>query len=124
MAQRFQIDADQWLPLFVVNVSQGTKWACPFSHMVIGKSYPSLDSDAVHRMVVRQFEDLVRADRPLSVSQPIVGQRYGREMVTYRYPTRAEIRAELAGKDLGCHCALDEMCHADVLLRIAIGGEA
>lgn len=121
MPKRFKIE-DGWLPLGVANVSQGTQWACPFSHMVVGKSYPSLDTDAVHRMVVRQFEDLVRADRPITQSQPIVGQRYGREDVTYRYPSRDEIRAELAGKDLGCHCELDEMCHADVLLEIANGG--
>lgn len=31
----------------------------------------------------------------------------------------AEIRAELRGKNLACWCALDEPCHADVLLEIA-----
>lgn len=31
----------------------------------------------------------------------------------------AEIRAELAGKDLACWCPLDQPCHADVLLEIA-----
>lgn len=29
------------------------------------------------------------------------------------------IRAELAGRDLACWCALDQPCHADVLLEIA-----
>ena len=32
---------------------------------------------------------------------------------------RAEVRAELMGKDLACWCALDQPCHADVLLEIA-----
>lgn len=34
-------------------------------------------------------------------------------------PTHAEIRAELAGKDLACWCPLDQPCHADVLLEVA-----
>lgn len=35
------------------------------------------------------------------------------------YLSREEIRRDLAGKDLACWCALDQPCHADVLLRIA-----
>ena len=31
----------------------------------------------------------------------------------------AEVRRELAGKNLACWCELGEPCHADVLLRIA-----
>lgn len=34
-------------------------------------------------------------------------------------PREAEIRAELAGFNLACTCALDEPCHVDVLLEIA-----
>lgn len=33
--------------------------------------------------------------------------------------TVAEIRAELAGRDLACSCPLDAPCHADVLIEIA-----
>jgi Domain of unknown function (DUF4326) len=33
--------------------------------------------------------------------------------------TVADVRAELAGRDLACWCPLDEPCHADVLLRVA-----
>ncbi|MEJ2869839.1 DUF4326 domain-containing protein [Actinomycetospora sp. OC33-EN08] len=32
-------------------------------------------------------------------------------------------RSELAGHHLACWCAPDEPCHADVLLRVAAGGE-
>jgi Domain of unknown function (DUF4326) len=35
--------------------------------------------------------------------------------------TVADVRRELAGRDLACWCPLDERCHADVLLRIANG---
>ena len=31
----------------------------------------------------------------------------------------ADIRRELAGRDLACWCPLEEPCHADVLLRLA-----
>ena len=34
-------------------------------------------------------------------------------------PSRADIRASLAGRDLACWCALDGPCHAELLLRIA-----
>lgn len=38
------------------------------------------------------------------------------------YPTAAEARAELAGKDLACWCKIGDPCHADVLLELANGG--
>jgi hypothetical protein len=38
------------------------------------------------------------------------------------YPTLAEIRAQLTGRDLCCWCPLGRPCHADVLLEIANGG--
>lgn len=31
----------------------------------------------------------------------------------------AEVRRELRGRPLGCWCALDEVCHVDVLLEVA-----
>jgi hypothetical protein len=33
--------------------------------------------------------------------------------------TVADVRAELAGRDLACWCPLGEVCHADVLLAVA-----
>lgn len=33
--------------------------------------------------------------------------------------TIADVRRELAGRDLACWCPLDSPCHADVLLEIA-----
>jgi Domain of unknown function (DUF4326) len=35
------------------------------------------------------------------------------------YPSRNEIRAELAGRDLACWCPVGGPCHGDVLLEIA-----
>lgn len=34
-----------------------------------------------------------------------------------------QARTYLAGHDLACWCPLDEVCHGDVLLRVAAGGE-
>jgi hypothetical protein len=42
-----------------------------------------------------------------------------RRYVSRNGDLRAEIRAELGGKDLACWCPLDQPCHADVLLEIA-----
>lgn len=39
-------------------------------------------------------------------------------------PTVAEVRQELAGRDLACWCPLDAPCHADVLLALANPTEA
>ena len=39
--------------------------------------------------------------------------------VSVDYPSREEIRAALAGRDLACWCPLDGPCHGDVLLEIA-----
>lgn len=36
-----------------------------------------------------------------------------------RYLTVADVRAELAGKNLACWCKLNDPCHADVLLELA-----
>ena len=35
------------------------------------------------------------------------------------YPKPAEFQRELCGKDLMCWCALDQACHADVLIEVA-----
>jgi uncharacterized protein DUF4326 len=54
---------------------------------------------------VEWFEQAVEADR-----------LYGRNQLGFTY---AEIRDQLAGRDLACWCSPDLPCHADVLLRIA-----
>lgn len=41
----------------------------------------------------------------------------------YAPVTVADIRTELAGMDVACWCQLDAVCHGDVILRVAAGGE-
>lgn len=38
------------------------------------------------------------------------------------FPSDAEIKTELRGKNLACFCRLDQPCHADVLLELANKG--
>jgi hypothetical protein len=39
------------------------------------------------------------------------------------YKHVVEIRNELKGKDLMCWCPLDQLCHGDILLKIANGDQ-
>jgi hypothetical protein len=43
----------------------------------------------------------------------------GRRRLDTDPPTKADIKAELRGKNLACWCKVGEPCHGDVLLRIA-----
>lgn len=42
---------------------------------------------------------------------------------SWRKFDRADVVKHLRGKDLACWCPLDQPCHADVLLKIANGGD-
>ncbi|MBV9992366.1 MAG: DUF4326 domain-containing protein [Alphaproteobacteria bacterium] len=66
--------------------------------------------------------------RPSKWGNPFSVQTYGRESAIAKYetylqqvsgPGGALDPAELRGKNLACWCALDQACHADVLLRWA-----
>lgn len=78
----------------------------------------------------RKPENTVVVARPRPFGNPfsvIDGDRAGavalfEEAIGFGIFSVENIRAELAGKNLGCWCPLDEPCHADVLLRIANGG--
>lgn len=92
------------------------RWGNPYLVSPVAASFPSLTERQVAQFVVNDFKGLVqrghgRAPRGQRMSSP--------EYEDVTYPTIAEIRAELAGKDLACWCPLDQPCHADVLLEIA-----
>jgi hypothetical protein len=65
----------------------------------ISQGNPHTVRDVGRAEAVRLFEDDLRAGR-LAVSVD-------------------DGRHHLAGRPLGCHCRLDEACHAEVLLRVA-----
>lgn len=91
------------MPEGAVYVGRPSKW---------GNPYCTCTRDCWHMPVgspERAVELFKRA-----VAENDIGGRFHREC-----PTSADIRDGLAGKDLACWCALDQPCHADVLLEIA-----
>ena len=89
------------MPEGAVYVGRPTKWGNPFR---VGVFVPDGDPpECQHRAtrsdVVEIFED------------------YARGLLLIKPPSFEELR----GKDLACWCALDQPCHADVLLQIANG---
>lgn len=85
-------------PENTIVVSRPSKWGNPYK---LGGG---------HESAVEQFEMLV--------TNPELALKHAN---CHPVPTLAEIRAELAGKNLACWCPLDKPCHADVLLRLANG---
>ncbi len=107
------------MPEGAVYVGRPTKW---------GNSYP-LDSWAtVHgndsKDRIEEIEIPVTAVMAVAVFRREWGIRLtvfepaDAEDVAYVADRRAELE-ELRGKDLACWCALDQPCHADVLLELA-----
>lgn len=77
--------------------------------------------------------DAVIVARPSKWGNPFnVGDGFTREWAVANYRSHlkggefsylpADVRTQLAGKDLACWCPLDQPCHADVLLELANGG--
>ncbi|MBF0350922.1 MAG: DUF4326 domain-containing protein [SAR324 cluster bacterium] len=90
------------MPANTVYVGRPTKWGNP---VIISDftNESNLPNAVIARHAVQSFESLLQDDR-LDI-------------------TVDEIKKELQGKDLACWCALDQPCHADVLLEIANEGE-
>lgn len=95
------------MPAGAVYVGRPTKWGNPF--IKHGDGYPMAQAVAV---------DLFRALTKDGewFSQPLP---WPKGKIPAETTTVDEVRRELAGKDLACWCALDEPCHADVLLELA-----
>lgn len=89
-------------PEGAVSVTRSTQWGNPFR---VGKTLFLTGPKAGQTM---NRADAVKAFRN-SVTREGTRGRLIRNLV----------RTDLAGKDLMCFCALDQPCHADVLLEIA-----
>jgi hypothetical protein len=71
----------------------------------------------------------VVVSRPSKWGNPFTVAEYGRSEAVSRYRVFLQLRPcgngsrldleELRGKNLGCWCRLDQVCHADVLLELA-----
>lgn len=89
------------LPPNTVVVTRGTQWGNPF---VVSEKYEPGKSVGGFYTAVPTVEDAVETFRLWALEQPAF---------------IAAARKHLAGKNLACWCALDQPCHADVLLEIA-----
>ena len=99
MPERIQLrrSAGWRKPAGAVVVARPSKWGNPFP-FAPGTAIPD------RATAVARFREFVAGDYDPA-----------------EYPSREQIRAELAGRDLACWCPLDGPCHADVLLELANG---
>ena len=97
------------MPEGAVYVGRPSKWGNPHPWAEYVEYYPEHADDPaeLRRMASSDFQGLTEG-------------KWGDEI---DYPSVAEVRDALAGRDLACWCPLDQPCHADVLLEIANGGE-
>lgn len=86
------------MPPNTVKVDRTSKWGNPFTVADVKASGVFGSKDMLQGICVSKF----------------------RSALSYNLPfTCEEVRAELAGKDLACWCAIGSPCHADVLLELA-----
>lgn len=102
------------LPEGAVYVGRPTKWGNPFvvhsDRMQNGQRYP-MDP----KVSVSSFRSMVMECGWFPVPLP-----WPKGKIPACEPTTIEdVKRELRGKNLVCWCALDQPCHADVLLEIA-----
>lgn len=104
--QRIQLRRTKgWrMPPDTVRCARPGKWGNPFR---VGQWRNYTADDAV-----RDYVRWVRRDLAVRSFESAHGKP----------PTRAQIRAELEGKNLACWCKPGTPCHADVLLELANGG--
>ena len=93
------------MPENTISVCRPGEYGNPF--IVAPKARPGLKSGAMY-ICMPTPEDAVECFREMW------------EVIRAEQPERFdEMRRELAGKNLACFCALDQPCHADVLLDLA-----
>lgn len=97
-------------------------WRMPEGAVYVGRpskwgNFYRIDSRSPER-AVEMYRDLIER-----VSQDPTDPIFRHDgLGVWDRDIKANIRRELAGKDLACWCPLDQPCHADVLLEIANGG--
>ncbi|WP_228975000.1 DUF4326 domain-containing protein [Streptomyces sp. DH12] len=108
-------------PLGAVYVGRGSRWGNPAALGLWVSSGPTWRDG--QRCTTSKFV----ATREEATMFFRLGMRHGGLVVEgtdgvrrpVALPPAAEIRRELAGRDLLCWCPLDQPCHADVLLDLA-----
>lgn len=93
------------MPEGAVYVGRPSRWGNPFKAGHVKWMYRHSDGAAV-QFAPKDAEEAAAFFREIVCNEQTV----------------AQIRKELAGKDLACWCPLDQPCHADVLLDLANRG--
>ena len=89
------------MPENTVSVTRPHKWGNPFA---VGKDGPLGRTPLDAEGAVGFFEAMLRDEEFRAAAG---------------YPSVAEIRSELRGKNLACFCEEGAWCHGDVLLELA-----
>ncbi len=92
------------MPENAVYVGRPSKWGNPY---IVGRNYADGEHDEIPY-------DNIDAETAVHWYREAIGERY-----PWMKFTLEDIKSELRGKDLVCWCALDQPCHADVLLELA-----
>lgn len=104
------------MPEGAVYVGRPTRWGNPYHW----SNYPALPSVEWGDDDPQRVPESIRRRHAVTDFRSALVYSIGGTLAGY--PTKEEIRTELAGKDLACWCPLDQPCHADVLLELANGG--
>jgi uncharacterized protein DUF4326 len=99
------------MPEGAVYVGRPSRWGNPYRW----SAYPSIS----HDFEGEPYAISASARRGFAVTDFRSAVQYG--IGSIDYPSREEIRRELAGRDLVCWCPKGQPCHADVLLELANG---
>lgn len=116
------------MPENAVYVGRPTKWGNPFSVRGHAAQFAAVatggnagDPKALAHGVVALYVRWLSAAPIEDGLTAIMAEGEFKAAGAPRPPTVAQIRAELAGKDLVCWCPPTHECHADVLLKLANG---
>lgn len=93
------------MPPNTVKVDRSTKWGNPF---MIGNPHPVHGTPITRKDAYNLFQSLVTGS----------GRKIQFVCNDPEYPVK-DIEHELRGRNLACWCALNELCHADILLEAA-----
>lgn len=101
-------------PEGAIVVARPSRWGNPFQIGMIADRVAMTNPRGETKVLELRVETAVQA---VEFYRRWLG---GTPFLTERHPpTIAQIRAELAWRDLACWCPLDQPCHADVLLELA-----
>lgn len=111
VAERIQLSRKKgWtMPPNAVKVDRTTKWGNPFVAHGDGRRMDNM-------LAVSLFQKMLKDSGSWC---PIPTSKWQKGKVPTVFTSVDDVRRELRGKNLACWCALDEPCHADVLLELA-----